>query len=124
MMNRADRRRASGEQTIWDEAILTLIDRGLAMPDRMVQDVMNPNERLQKPSSAGHLMDEARWSDNGTVRDHGVGITLRRNCMGSKPSWQIPANRPESGGADRDELQEKSGLLEREKQELAKSDQS
>ena len=44
--------------------------------------------------------------------------------MGSKPSWQIPSNRPESGGADKDELQEKSGLLEREKQELAKSDES
>lgn len=44
--------------------------------------------------------------------------------MGSKPSWQIPSNRPESGGADRDELQEKSGLLEREKQELSKSDQA
>ena len=44
--------------------------------------------------------------------------------MGSKPSHQIPSNRPESGGADKDELQEKSGLLEREKQELAKSDQA
>ena len=44
--------------------------------------------------------------------------------MGSKPSHQIPSNRPESGGADRDELQEKSGLLEREKQELSKSDQA
>ena len=41
-----------------------------------------------------------------------------------KPNWQIPSNRPESGGSDKDELQEKSGLLEREKQELAKSDQS
>ena len=44
--------------------------------------------------------------------------------MGSKPSHQIPSNRPESGGADRDDIQEKSGLLEREKQELSKSDQS
>ena len=44
--------------------------------------------------------------------------------MGSKPSHQIPSNRPESGGADRDDLQEKSGLLEREKQELSKSDQA
>ena len=44
--------------------------------------------------------------------------------MGSKPSHQIPSNRPESGGADRDDIQEKSGLLEREKQELAQSDQS
>lgn len=42
----------------------------------------------------------------------------------AKPNWQIPSNRPESGGSDKDELQEKSGLLEREKQELAKSDQS
>ena len=44
--------------------------------------------------------------------------------MGSKPSHAIPSNRPESGGADRDERQEKSGLLEREKQELAKSEES
>ena len=42
----------------------------------------------------------------------------------AKPNWQIPSNRPESGGSDKDELQEKSGFLEREKQELAKSDQS
>ena len=44
--------------------------------------------------------------------------------MGSKPSHAIPSNRPESGGADRNELQEKSGLLEREKQEFAKSEES
>jgi len=44
--------------------------------------------------------------------------------MGSKPSHAIPSNRPESGGADRDQLQEKSGLLEREKQEFAKSEES
>ena len=44
--------------------------------------------------------------------------------MGSKPSHAIPSNRPESGGADRNDLQEKSGLLEREKQEFAKSEES
>lgn len=44
--------------------------------------------------------------------------------MGSKPSHAIPSNRPESGGANRDDLQEKSGLLEREKQEFAKSEES
>ena len=44
--------------------------------------------------------------------------------MGSKPSHAIPSNRPESGGADRNDIQEKSGLLEREKQELAKSEES
>ena len=42
----------------------------------------------------------------------------------AKPNWQIQSNRPESGGSDKDELQEKSGVLEREKQELAKSDQA
>jgi len=36
----------------------------------------------------------------------------------------MQSNRPESGGADRDERQEKSGLLEREKQEFAKSEES
>jgi hypothetical protein len=44
--------------------------------------------------------------------------------MGGKPSNAIPSNRPESGGADRDQLQEKSGLLEREKQEYAKSEEA
>lgn len=39
--------------------------------------------------------------------------------MGSKASNNFQSNRPESGGADRDELLEKSGVLEREKQEFA-----
>jgi len=39
--------------------------------------------------------------------------------MGGKPSHALPSNRPESGGADRDMLKEKSGILEREKNEFA-----
>lgn len=39
--------------------------------------------------------------------------------MGGKPSNAIPSNRPEAGGADRDMLKEKSGILEREKIEFA-----
>ena len=39
--------------------------------------------------------------------------------MGSKPSNNFQSDRPESGGADHDEQMEKSGLLEREKQEFA-----
>jgi len=58
------------------------------------------------------------------VRDHETGTLNREEFMGSKPSHAIPSNRPESGGADRNERQEKSGLLEREKQELAKSEES
>ena len=42
--------------------------------------------------------------------------------MGSKPSHAMQSNRPESGGADPDEQREKSGLLDRDKQQLAKSD--
>lgn len=42
--------------------------------------------------------------------------------MGAKPSHAIPSNRPESGGANRDDVQEKSGLLDREKEEFAKSE--
>jgi hypothetical protein len=42
--------------------------------------------------------------------------------MGSKASNFYQSNRPESGGADRDELREKSGLLERDKQEFAASE--
>jgi hypothetical protein len=41
--------------------------------------------------------------------------------MGSKPSNNFQSDRPESGGADRDENLEKSGLLERDKQQVAKS---
>jgi hypothetical protein len=36
----------------------------------------------------------------------------------------MPSNRPESGGADKDMRQEKSGLLEREKQEFAASEKA
>ena len=39
--------------------------------------------------------------------------------MGGKPSHALPSNRPEAGGADRDMLKEKSGILEREKNEFA-----
>ena len=42
--------------------------------------------------------------------------------MGSKPSNAMQSNRPESGGADREDEREKSGLLERDKQRFARSD--
>jgi hypothetical protein len=41
--------------------------------------------------------------------------------MGSKPSNSFQMNRPESGGADRNERREKSGILERDKREFAAS---
>jgi hypothetical protein len=41
--------------------------------------------------------------------------------MGTKPSNNFQSDRPESGGADRDQEREKSGLLEREKREFARS---
>ncbi len=41
--------------------------------------------------------------------------------MGSKQSSHFQRNRPESGGTDQDEKVEKSGILEREKQEFAAS---
>jgi hypothetical protein len=44
--------------------------------------------------------------------------------MGSKPSHAMQSNRPESGGADYKDQQEKSGLLDREKQEFAKSEEA
>ena len=43
--------------------------------------------------------------------------------MGGKAPNFIPSNRPESGGADKDGKREKSGLLEREKNEFAAADQ-
>ena len=39
--------------------------------------------------------------------------------MGGKPSNANQSNRPEAGGADRDMLKEKSGILERDKNEFA-----
>ena len=42
--------------------------------------------------------------------------------MGSKPSHAQPSNRPEAGGADRDEQREKSGLLDRDKERFSQSE--
>lgn len=39
--------------------------------------------------------------------------------MGGKSDLNSRIDRPESGGADRDDIQEKSGLLERDKQKFA-----
>ena len=39
--------------------------------------------------------------------------------MGGKASNYLQSNRPESGGADKDMLREKSGLLERDKERFA-----
>jgi hypothetical protein len=39
--------------------------------------------------------------------------------MGNKPSNNYQSDRPESGGADRSDERESSGLLEREKQKFA-----
>jgi hypothetical protein len=44
--------------------------------------------------------------------------------MGNKPSNIFQMDRPESGGADRDEERESGGLLDREKQELAENDKA
>ena len=43
--------------------------------------------------------------------------------MGGKAPNSIPSNRPESGGTDKDGVREKSGLLEREKNEFAAAEQ-
>lgn len=56
------------------------------------------------------------------VRDELRGPPFREVNMGSKPSHAQPSNRPESGGADRDELREKSGLLDRDKEQFSKSE--
>ena len=41
--------------------------------------------------------------------------------MGNKPSNIFQMDRPESGGADRDEERESSGLLDRAKEEFAEA---
>jgi hypothetical protein len=39
--------------------------------------------------------------------------------MGMKPSNNYQSDRPESGGADKDGIREKNGLLERDKEKFA-----
>ena len=39
--------------------------------------------------------------------------------MSGKPDHALKADRPESGGADKDMIREKTGLLEKEKQKFA-----
>ena len=39
--------------------------------------------------------------------------------MGGKPSHALSSNRPEAGGADKGMIQEKSGILDREKNQFA-----
>jgi hypothetical protein len=56
------------------------------------------------------------------VRDELRDPPFREVIMGSKPSHALPSNRPESGGADRDDLREKSGLLDRDKEQFSKSE--
>jgi hypothetical protein len=41
--------------------------------------------------------------------------------MGAKPSNNLQSDRPESGGADKDMLREKSNLLDRDKERFAQS---
>ncbi|NUO40251.1 MAG: hypothetical protein HOQ17_11160 [Gemmatimonadaceae bacterium] len=43
--------------------------------------------------------------------------------MGGKASNYMQSDRPESGGADKDMIREKSGLLERDKEKLATEEQ-
>jgi hypothetical protein len=42
--------------------------------------------------------------------------------MGGKPDHAMESNRPERGGADKDMIREKSGLLERDKQKFAQEE--
>ena len=42
--------------------------------------------------------------------------------MGGKPDHAMESNRPERGGADKDMIREKTGLLEKEKQKFAQEE--
>ena len=59
----------------------------------------------------------------GMIRDLCAKNQFAEVFMGSKPSHAMQSNRPESGGADRDMLREKSGLLERDKEKFAQEEQ-
>ena len=59
---------------------------------------------------------------SGTAHAKGeAGSTRARYAVGGKPSNIFQMDRPESGGADRKEEREASGLLNQEKQEFAKA---
>lgn len=49
-------------------------------------------------------------------------ISVKEQTMGSKPSNNFQMDRPESGGADRNEEREASGLLDRAKEEFAEGE--
>jgi hypothetical protein len=51
--------------------------------------------------------------------DSQAGTFSMERDMGSKPSNNFQSDRPESGGADKDMLREKSGLPDRDKERFA-----
>jgi hypothetical protein len=58
----------------------------------------------------------------GTVRDQHARPRFNEDLMGSKPSHTLPSSRPESGGTDRNDIREESGLQVRDKQAFAEQE--
>jgi hypothetical protein len=58
----------------------------------------------------------------GTLRDTPGCDLIMEHRMGGKPDHAMESNRPEAGGADKDDIRLKSGLLEKEKQKFAQEE--
>jgi hypothetical protein len=58
----------------------------------------------------------------GTLRDTSMLDLSMEHHMGGKPDIANRSNRPERGGADKDMIREKTGLLERDKQKFAQEE--
>ena len=59
-------------------------------------------------------------SAGGMLSDSMAGTFSMEHGMGSKASNFFQSDRPESGGADKDMLREKSGLADRDKERFAR----
>jgi hypothetical protein len=57
--------------------------------------------------------------DESTPLALNSGQTQQEQSMGGKPSNSFQSDRPESGGADKDGIREKNGLLDRDKEKYA-----
>ena len=58
----------------------------------------------------------------GTLPDSRLSDLIMEHHIGGKPDHAMESNRPESGGADKDDVRLKSGLLERDKQKFAQEE--
>jgi hypothetical protein len=98
-----------------------------------MSDPGEANKANPHPVSGHRTPEEIAKDEAGTIGNAPLALNLKpvqdessvskpkhsEHTMGGKPSNNFQSDRPESGGADRSEERENSGLLEREKQKFA-----